>query len=96
MAITITNHGVKRLRQRLGIPKKSCYRTAQKAFDCGIKSSDVKGEAYNFLRRTALKNISTNNVIVYGKFLYVFSNETLITVLHAPKDIEFNASNVNR
>ncbi len=95
MSVTLTKHGMDRLRERLGIPKKACQRMAQTAFDNGITYLNVKGETNRYFTRIYLKNTNANNIRIYGKFVYVFDDETLITVLHIPKDIKiFNKSNV--
>ena len=87
--IRLTNHGAKRLRERLGIPKRACQRAAQKAYDEGITFKNTAGEAHRFFDKIYHKNDSVNNTKVYGQFAYLFSNNVLITVLNIPKDIKF-------
>jgi aryl-alcohol dehydrogenase-like predicted oxidoreductase len=93
MEIVLTRHSIKRLKERLGLPKKACQRMAQTAFDKGITFFDTAGAANKYFRRIYDKNRKANNVKVYGKFAYIFSENTLITVLPLPKDIKFNNKN---
>lgn len=43
MKVEITHHAEQRMRERLGLNKKSIERIAQKALDEGIKHSETKG-----------------------------------------------------
>ena len=85
----LTKHGIKRLRERLGLPKKTCHRMAQTAFDNGVTYLDTAGEAHRYFTKIYLKNRNANNIKIYGRFAYVFADEILITVLHVPNDIKF-------
>jgi len=87
--IKLTNHGAKRLRERLGLPKKACKRAAQLAFDKGMTFKDTTGPAYRYFHKIYAKNTAVNNTKIYGQFAYLFADNVLVTVLNLPKDITF-------
>jgi len=63
---------------------------AQTAFDRGLTYVETTGAANKYFTKIYLKSHNANNIKIYGKFVYVFAEEVLITVLHVPKDIKFN------
>ena len=85
--IRLTKHSIKRLRERMGIPKKACRRTAQIAYDRGITYKETKGNAYRFFLKIYTKNPNVNNTKIYGRFAFLFSDNVLVTVLNLPKEI---------
>jgi hypothetical protein len=85
--ITVTNHAEKRFKERLGLPKSACQKHAQIAYDEGFKHEDARGKAKRYLDKLFLEHRNANAMRVYGEFVYLFTGETLITVLNLPKSV---------
>ena len=86
--IIVTNHAEKRFKQRVGLPKKACQKHAERAYNEGIKHVDVKGNAGKYLDRLYLEYRTANQLRVYGEFVYLFNNRTLVTVLKLPQNLK--------
>lgn len=85
--IIVTNHASKRIRQRLGISKKSTEKTAEKALLFGLTHSEAKGKLSRHLDGIFLLNYNPNNMRVYNHSVYLFRDIVLITVLPLPKNL---------
>lgn len=94
-AINVTNHARKRFKERLGLPKAACLRQAQKAFDSGFTHAQAKGKAKRYMDSLFLKYRTANNLRVYGQAVYIFSGNTLITVMLLPVNIR-KTFNINQ
>lgn len=90
MKVEITRHAEQRIRERMGLNKKSIERMAQKAYDNGIKHSETKGRLRKYITKVYFQNENANNIRLYGNMLYIFSNERLITVFYLPRDLTKN------
>lgn len=84
MAI-ITTHAKKRLKQRLGLPKKALEKHVDSVLQEGKKHCDAKGRARKWMDKMYLSYEAANNMRVHGQFLYVFNSQTLITVVPVPR-----------
>jgi hypothetical protein len=89
-SIKLTRHSLKRLKERVGLPKKACQKHAEKAFADGLTHSDMKGQAKRYIDKLYLEHRNANNIRAYGEFIFLFKNNTLITVLNKPKNIIIN------
>lgn len=87
MKIEITRHAEQRMRERLGINKKSIERIAQRAFDEGIKHSETKGNLNKWVTSVYFKNESANNIRIYGNTLFIFDDNKLVTVYYIPRNL---------
>ena len=85
MAVQMTRHSVKRGRERIGIPKASCERNAQKALDLGVTHGETRGGLNRYLTSIYFNNERVNNIRVYNRFVYLFSGSKLVTVMALPK-----------
>lgn len=83
--VVLTRHAIKRVSQRVGIPKKAVYKNAQKALKYGVSQKEAKGKLRNYLDGVYLMYETANNLRAYNRYVYVFVNERLITVLYIPK-----------
>lgn len=96
--VRATVHAKKRLRERSGIPKSATMKMTERAYEKGIKRTDAKGRLRVFLDEQYEKNGGFGNELrVYGDFLYIFHEMSLITVYAVPQDvrkyIKFNKKN---
>ena len=86
--VILTDHAVKRIRQRLGWPKKSVPRMVQKVLERGFKPDDLHGFVSRHLSWIEGKERRSTKVFFYANYVWVFVLRqgvyTLITVLPIP------------
>lgn len=88
----VTRHGEKRIRQRVGINKKAVAKNADKALACGLDHNRAKGRLKHYIEWLYNKCGGTgNNIRVYNGYVYVFHDETLITILYLPNEYRRSA-----
>ena len=81
----VTRHAERRIRERVGIPKKACRRAAAKAITQGIRRTDTEGGLRQYLDWLYFsKGGMASNIVVYGDKVYLFNDDTLITVMNIP------------
>jgi hypothetical protein len=80
--VVVTKHAEKRMRERMGINKRSVQKVAQKALEQGLSHSETKGQLRRYLDKQAIVfgwkckwRISDNNI-----FAFTF-DDILMTVL---------------
>jgi hypothetical protein len=83
--INVSDHGRKRIKQRCGLPKKAAQRFAEKAFKNGITYSECAGGLKRYLSFLWEYNHTANNIRVYANKVFIFADETIVTVLNLPK-----------
>lgn len=86
MAYT-TRHGRRRMYQRAGITRGSANKMAKRILEKGFRHTDTTGELNRFLCAQWKKHHNSNNMRVYGNQLYIFCNDSLITVIVLPEQI---------
>lgn len=84
----ISQHASKRLKERCGLQKKSQDRMAQKALTDGITHAQTKGRLNRWITKLYFKNPSVNNMRLYGEQIYLFADETLVTVMQIPNELK--------
>lgn len=82
--VVVTNHGRKRIKDRLGLSKKIAEKNAEKALQFGIAHAETGGKLHRHLDGIFLLNYRPNNMRVYNRSIYLFRGNTLITVLPLP------------
>ena len=81
----VTRHAERRTRERVGIPKKAVRRAAARAMTQGVKRVETDGGLRRYLDWLYWHgNGSVNNIVVYGDKVYLFNDDTLVTVLNVP------------
>ncbi len=91
-SVRVTNHAMKRFKQRVGLPKSACQRHAERAFAEGLTHAEVKGRAKRYLDHLYLQYGTANQIRVYGQFVYIFCGVVLVTVLGLPKSMRRGCS----
>ena len=91
MMTNISKHGAMRMRQRMGIPKKATQRIAERAFERGLKREDAKGAVRKWMNDSFYAYGTGDNMRMYGDKLYIFCDNTLVTVLQVPTEIKDKA-----
>lgn len=82
---TITKHAEKRIKQRLGLGKKAVLRLAERALTQGKTHAEFTGGMKRFLDKVYLSHKTANNLRVLNYYVFIFCNDTLITVLSLPR-----------
>lgn len=82
--VIVTKHAERRIRQRLGINKKSTDRAAEKALKFGITHAETNGKLSRHLDGIFLMNYKPTNMRIYNHAVYLFRDTKLITVLPLP------------
>lgn len=83
----VTKHANDRLKERNGLNKKSRDRIAEKALTEGITHGQTKGNLQKWVTSIYFRNTAANNIRLYGDKAYIFTDDTLITVLQIPANL---------
>lgn len=84
-----SKHAQERGEERMNLDIKAFERLAHKALEEGITHSESKGNLHKYMTgRILAHNNYINNARIYGEFLYLFSNETLVTVFQLPHNLK--------
>lgn len=81
----VTIHANKRIRERVGIPKRAIDRYAANALQDGLTHSDCKGSLKRYVDSLYFRNPDANNIRIYNGSVYIFHDDILITVLTLPQ-----------
>ena len=84
----VTNHSKKRIKERVGIPKKSAERQAKLALERGFSHNETKGRLNKYLSKIYLSHNTGNNLKVYNNHVFLFHNDVLVTVLNLPSELQ--------
>lgn len=85
--VIITKHAFDRAKERLSWGKDVLNKMANKAFTEGIKHSEAKGHLSKYISKLFLEYKKANNIRVYGHDIFLFKDNTLITLYHLPNDL---------
>ena len=80
--IIINEHAYERAKKRMGLSKKAAKRLAEKAYSFGIKHKDTHGQLQRYFDKIFLSHKTSTETRVYGEFVYIFNENTLITILN--------------
>lgn len=96
MALKITRHGKNRMKERLGLPKRAIRRHLKIVLKDGLTHKEMNGSLLSYINWQVIKfKHKCNKPIVHGHHLYIFHNETLITVLELPTKLKALADKLN-
>lgn len=96
MTARVTNHAAKRTKERLGIPKRISEKNAEKALQFGIRHSETSGGLHRYIHSLYWKQQTANNVRIYCGNVYIFHDETLITVFPLPQKYRKTAGRLRK
>ena len=94
MSVIVTKHTGKRLRERMGLGKKSIQRAAETAFDKGIKHCETTGNLNKWVTSLYFNNKTANNIRLYNDKAWIFAGKNLITVLQIPASLKKSVKDV--
>lgn len=79
-------HSLKRIRGRLGLPKKSADKEIEKVLKFGMFPSAFTGKLRSYLEKHENKSlISGRYILVFGNKVFIFHNDELITTWQLPR-----------
>ncbi len=91
----VTYHAEKRMKQRCGFGKKTAERMSLVVLQRGLAHRELNGEIRKYVDMLYLqsqKMSGANNIMVYGNYAWLFKDETLITVLTLPTNMNMRVS----
>lgn len=80
----ITQHGMDRLSERSGKPKRAIQKLANDALSKGKKHSEFSGSFKRYLDGVFLDHRNATNMRVYAAQLFLFRDDVLITAWQIP------------
>ena len=83
----LTKHSISRLKERCGVTKKNAPKVARRAYTKGIKHSQTTGNLHRYLDTLYLSQRNGTNMRIYGDSVFVFREDTLITVINLPNNL---------
>lgn len=90
----VTRHAHKRIRKRVGIPKSAVQSNARKALEYGITHAETTGGLHRYLDYLWHQHETANNMRVYCGSVYIFHDDTLITVFPLPEKFRKRAKDL--
>ena len=92
----VTDHAARRTKERLGISKRISEKNADKALRMGIRHSDTSDSLHRYISSLHWKQQTANNVRIYCGNVYIFHDETLITVFPLPQKYRKTADRLRK
>lgn len=83
--VILTKHSIQRTKDRIGISKKLTGKNAQKAMEYGLTHAQTKGGLKRYIDKLYLTYRTGNNIRVYHRYIYIFKDNTLITIIDLPR-----------
>lgn len=88
--VYISEHAMKRLRERNGWSKKTALRMMKKVYDNGIRMDKTKSSIRKWLASQIDVTAKGYYYIIYGQFAYLFNYNTLVTLINIPNQLREN------
>lgn len=99
--VVLSDHAIKRARQRCGISRKSVLQQADRAREEGLPRLRTVGALRKYLdylydQEGIHSNHSKLDFYIYGSFIWLFDDQTLVTVLTLPSWHQSSADDQRR
>lgn len=95
--MAVSNHGSKRVRERIGINKKAVARQFQLALERGYRQHELKGNLKKWVTTKVFATGIPRTCIIYNNNCFVVDkNEVLITVLPVPGNLHKDIANLKK
>lgn len=92
----VTYHAEDRIMQRIGVKKRSIEKIVENAYKFGIDRCKTHGNLNRYLMKLHHYDEDDNIIKVYNEKIYIFKNETLITVLSLPHNLCTTANKLQK
>jgi len=91
LGFTATKHVIRRVRRRMGLPKKAVLKEIEKAYNHGRRAKSFCGAFREYLDDIIANDGPANKVIVHGTFLFLICETTgcddrILTGYHVPPE----------
>lgn len=80
----------------MGVPRSAVRKLASKAMSEGFTRHDFSGSLRRYLDALYHYNTNANNIRVWSEKVWIFSDQTLITVLDLPQRYKNRANGIAR
>lgn len=87
--VYITDHALKRLKQRNGWSKKTSKRMLARIYEQGKHCKDLTGRMKTWIKHKEQVSGDNTDYRIYGEKLYIFDGSTLVTVVNTPRKGSF-------
>lgn len=84
----VTEHAAKRMKERMGLSKKSLERIANKAYEKGLTMNEVKGEVLSYMINVRSKSAPGTKIKLYADKTWIFTNGNLVTIYNTPSTLK--------
>jgi len=84
MPRNVTVHASKRVRKRIGIPKKAVQKNADMALIKGLSHKESTGRLRKYFDYLYLSHRKGTDIKMYGGYVYIFTHKDLLTVFPIP------------
>lgn len=91
--VKVTCHGKQRVKDRIGLSKNLSASISEKALEYGMKHCETKGKLKKYYDCLYLKHKTANNIRIYHEKVFIFSDNTLITILDLPNNLKRDVLN---
>jgi len=81
---TITRLADKRMRERLGIPRKAFEKNASTALEKGVSHKECTGRLKKYVDHLFLSHNRGSDIRLYCGYVYIFTRNNLVTVMPLP------------
>ena len=88
MQAILTKHALKRCKERCGWGHEASQRMATMALQDGLQHADARGGLKRYFDALYLTERSANNLRIYGRHVFVFCDDRLITVQYLERKFE--------
>jgi len=84
----ISKHAEKRIRKRLGIPRKAVPRFIEEAQSKGTPLKDFKGRVKRFYDAISITYKAGNQTFSYRDYVFIVQDSMLVTVYPIPNQLQ--------
>lgn len=92
----VSRHADNRARKRAGVPRSAVKRMAARAMTEGVTRLETAGSLRRYLDYLYHYDESANNIRVWSEKVWIFADQTLITVLDLPQRYKNRANGMGR
>lgn len=84
----VTVHAGRRIRERIGVNKKSIQSVSDRALSKGLAHEELTGKLKRYIDKLYFRSETANNIKVYAEKVYLFKGNLLITVVSLPTGLK--------
>lgn len=87
-SIHVSDHGLKRMRQRLGLPKSAVSKEVERALDRGVARTEFSGRMRRLLDALYHRNGHYGDYRIYRGCIFIFKADHFVTVFPLPNGLQ--------